>query len=251
MNAFADWLFGIILGWTRGLANAAWNLVTNHAGGISRWFAAMWLPLLIALLAGGTVIDYIVWLVRWRPQERWRARRAQRLQRQADARYAQDLARADMPEDYRNMMSGWVQEDEATMPLPENLYARPAQPQPVMEAAPHMPQPGAAAAAPELNIAWRPAAGAPAPRDAAPVWTHPTAQHPGYPEEPASAPVRRRRSERRRGVMGALSGVRDALRRGEEDEAPAADSAFREPVYPPAYRYDQPAPREGEERRDG
>ncbi len=252
MNAFADWLFGIILGWTRGLANAGWNLVANHAGGMSDFFSRIWLPLLIVLVVVGSVLDYIIWLVRWKPQRSWRAQRAQRLRDRADRRDAQALEHADMPEDYLTVMSGWVQEDEENMPLPEDFHAAPVadafvpvldEPQPEYVE----PQPVyAPPAEPEIQIAWRPAAGTAPRQDAVPGQTWPpSGQHPGYPEDmQTTRGERRRRSDRRRGVAGMVNTVRDVLRRNDDDEDDNTppNSAFREPVYPPAHRPEQQSP---------
>ena len=262
MNAFADWLFNIILGWTRGLANAGWNLVANHSSGLSELFGRIWLPLLLILLVAGTLFDYIVWFIRWRPQRTWRTWRTHRARRR-DTRVhqqydAQVLEHADMPEDYLNMMSGWVQEDQDNMPLPEDFHAAPlpeayapvpvdAEPQLFYETPP---------AEPEINIAWRPATGVTPKSDAVPgqTWPPQSMQHPGYPEETADLGAgRRRRSERRRGVAGALNALRGAIRRkddDQEDDVPR-DSAFRAPVYPKNYQYDQSTPRGDAAHRDG
>ncbi len=249
MNAFADWLFSIFLGWTKGLVNAGWNMVANHAGGLSDFLGRIWLPLLIALLVGGTAIDYIVWFVRWRPHHTWRKHRVQQQHAQRNWQAAQALEQTDMPEDYLNMMSGWVQENEESMPLPEDLYADPvpqyeARPEPVYPAQP-LPE----ASVPDINIAWRPASGAAPQPQPAPMqeWPADVPEHPGYPEDMPVPAVRRRRADRKRGILHKLSDLRETLRPQEEDDGDEAlpeTTAFREPVYPPNYYYEEPAPRD-------
>lgn len=78
MNAFADWLFSALLGWTGRAANSAWNAVTNGSGGFGRFFAHAWFPLLLILLAAGTLFDFGIWFFRWRPDRLWRSRKARR-----------------------------------------------------------------------------------------------------------------------------------------------------------------------------
>lgn len=258
MNAFADWLFGIILGWTRGLANAGWNLVANHSGGVSGLLGRIWLPLLIALVVIGSLLDYIVWFIRWRPLRGQRTLPAARRRMRSVQQEARALEYTDMPEDYLSMMSGWVQEEEDSMPLPEDFHAAPL-PEEYAQASiapdPYPAYENPRLAEPEISIAWRPATGIAPGSDALPGQTgpQPSMQHPGYPDE-AADPIsgRRRRSGRKRGVAGAFNALRDVLHRSNDaaEDANARDSAFREPVFPPEYRYDHPKPRENSEQRD-
>ena len=73
MNAFAEMLFSSLLGWLRGLTQGLWKLFSNgSAGGFLTWLGSHWLILIVILCAVGTLIDFLVWLRRWRPDIRWK-----------------------------------------------------------------------------------------------------------------------------------------------------------------------------------
>ena len=71
MNIIADRLFALLLGWTGSLFNGLWNLITNEGGAFSGFLRSFWLPLIVILLLFGTVVDYAIWLIRWRPYYVW------------------------------------------------------------------------------------------------------------------------------------------------------------------------------------
>lgn len=73
MNLIADNLFSVLLGWTRSLFNSLWNMLTNNSAGFTGFLQRFWLPLIIVLLVFGTLTDYIIWLIRWRPYYVWSA----------------------------------------------------------------------------------------------------------------------------------------------------------------------------------
>lgn len=103
MNAFADWLFALLMGWTRTLFNGVWNLITDQGGGFSSFLRNFWLPLIVILLIFGTLMDYVVWLIRWRPYFVWRSwflRKARKRRMDRTNRYMNDLDQAplDLPE---------------------------------------------------------------------------------------------------------------------------------------------------------
>lgn len=103
MNFIADSLFSVLLGWTRSLFNNLWNMLTNDSAGFTGFLQRFWLPIIIILLLGGTLIDYIIWLVRWRPYYIWSARIRERLQRKQlnrTSHYMEDLDHSplDLPE---------------------------------------------------------------------------------------------------------------------------------------------------------
>ena len=68
MNAFAKYLFQALFSWIR---EAIRQLSDPQL--IDSWLAKNWLSALIPLLLIGTVIDFIVWLIRWRPDLVWRS----------------------------------------------------------------------------------------------------------------------------------------------------------------------------------
>ena len=63
-----------LLGWLKALA--VWILGLFDLAGTSgfsplKWLSDHWLVLLIVLLTAGVVLDFLVWLVRWRPYWAW------------------------------------------------------------------------------------------------------------------------------------------------------------------------------------
>ena len=68
MNAFAKYLFQAMFSWIR---EAIRQLSDPKL--IDSWLAKNWLSALILLLLIGTAIDFIVWLIRWRPDLVWRS----------------------------------------------------------------------------------------------------------------------------------------------------------------------------------
>lgn len=117
MNAFANWLFTLLLGWTGGLANRAWNAVVNSAGGISDFFSRYWLLPVLVLIIGGTVLDYGVWFVRWRPYLVWRSwitrRRRDRSLRKAE----RDLNGDYSDQHTRETLADWASTPEESYPV--------------------------------------------------------------------------------------------------------------------------------------
>ncbi|NLW21392.1 MAG: hypothetical protein GXY84_08510 [Clostridiales bacterium] len=73
MNYIADRLFALLLGWTRALFNGLWNLLTNSSAGAASFLQRFWLPIIVILLAFGTLADYLIWFIRWRPHYVWSA----------------------------------------------------------------------------------------------------------------------------------------------------------------------------------
>ena len=68
MNAFAKYLFQGLFSWVQ---EAVRQL--SDPSLIDGWLARNWLTALIPILLLGTLTDYIVWLLRWRPDLSWRA----------------------------------------------------------------------------------------------------------------------------------------------------------------------------------
>lgn len=130
MNAFADWLFSLLFGWMGGAANRAWNAIVNSSGGISSFFSRYWLIFLLIALIAGTVLDYAVWLVRWRPYLVWRSWLTRTLRRRRVQRSAQALERADMDENARGALAEWVAASDDSSPISYDpaLYQQPYDP---------------------------------------------------------------------------------------------------------------------------
>lgn len=277
MNAFADWLFGLILGWTRTLANSVMNLFAKSGDGISGVFPRIWLPVLLVLLAAGTAADIAVWFFRWRPDRAWRSRMlGRRLDRQNEAD-SWALETLDMPQEDLAVVGSWASEREGPVPgwnavlppvpgQPRDDAAFPffaAQPDGMSETSPrpvggdggdfYLPWDDAASPAdvpPPRHLLLDAAAyeidGGEAPvQNALPGDGQALAQPAGN----AALPVRRRRSDMRKrdgsGLKRAVVMLKEGFARDEDEEAmldglppPVPQSdAFLEPIYPHQYKY--------------
>lgn len=76
---YADTLITIMLGWIRAFTDWIWNLISLGDGSAGRsflnWFSESWVMLVVVLVAAGVVIDWLVWMVRWRPYWLWFGRK--------------------------------------------------------------------------------------------------------------------------------------------------------------------------------
>lgn len=81
-NEYADTLMKSIMGGFRWFSDWVSSLFTSggtaYIGGLFGWFAQNWLKLLVVLIVTGVVIDWIVWMVRWRPYWLWGGGRKRR-----------------------------------------------------------------------------------------------------------------------------------------------------------------------------
>lgn len=275
MNAVADWLFTFLLGWTGNLFNGALRSISSNSAGLNSFFSVIWLPLLLILLLAGTVIDFIVWFIRWRPHYLWRSRALRRLDQKLQNVVPPAPEQTDMPEEYRGQIAQWVAEEEP--PLPELWENAPMQ----------EPEPAYAESQPYSQASYDPAAYMPQqeqalesfgvpyqepipPEDAPPlpypmedimdVQEEVTEQPLFTPEmqqfynnyaEPVaddmpSQPVRRRRSNRhqpaeekpRFASLGGLLGKLAPDDEGVLEGLPppvSQEKAFNDPVYPDSY----------------
>ena len=83
MGTLADSLFTVLMSWVRGLVNGLWALFTSDHTTMLEFFGKNWLVIALVIVAGGLVIDWIIWLLRWQPYHLW-AQRARRLLRMED-----------------------------------------------------------------------------------------------------------------------------------------------------------------------
>lgn len=70
---FADSFIKGMLGWIRWIANSIANLFQGGSGSMSTiaWFADNWIKILIGLIVVGVLVDWLVWMARWRPYWVW------------------------------------------------------------------------------------------------------------------------------------------------------------------------------------
>ena len=73
-SAYANSIVNIMLGWLKGFAGWVLKLFDlAGSGGVSplAWLSDNWLKLLIVLIVLGVIIDWLVWMMRWRPYWVW------------------------------------------------------------------------------------------------------------------------------------------------------------------------------------
>lgn len=74
---FSDSFIKGMLGWIRWIASSIANMFQtgtgNSTGSMSSiaWFADNWIKILIGLIIVGVVVDWVVWMARWRPYWVW------------------------------------------------------------------------------------------------------------------------------------------------------------------------------------
>lgn len=74
MNTFSNSLFTFFFGWARRLIESVWNAAAEgRLGGFFTWLGDHWLILALILVLGGTALDFLIWLIRWRPYLVWRS----------------------------------------------------------------------------------------------------------------------------------------------------------------------------------
>lgn len=73
MNSFANSLFSLLFGWARTLIRQVWaSASSGQYNGFFVWLGDHWIWLVLILCLGCTVLDFVIWLVRWRPYLVWR-----------------------------------------------------------------------------------------------------------------------------------------------------------------------------------
>ena len=77
MGTLADSLFNVLMGWVRALVNGIWALFTTDHTTLLEFLGKNWIMIVVVILTAGLAIDWLVWLIRWRPYHLW-AKRARR-----------------------------------------------------------------------------------------------------------------------------------------------------------------------------
>lgn len=67
MGTLADSLFNVLMSWVRALVNSIWALFTTDHMTLLEFLGKNWVMLVVIMLAAGLVMDWLVWLVRWKP----------------------------------------------------------------------------------------------------------------------------------------------------------------------------------------
>ena len=136
MNTFANSLFSVLFGWARGLIQQLWNAaVSSQFSGFLTWLGDHWLVVVFGLIVGCTVMDYLIWLIRWRPYLLWRSffRRVSRFFRRENKQFEQG---------YQSSVGIQLPPDQEAAPQAEDAWSEEAWSQPPeQEASAPEPQP--------------------------------------------------------------------------------------------------------------
>ena len=236
MNTFANSLFAMLFGWARGLIRQLWSdAVSGQFSVFFIWLGDHWIWVALGLILGCTVVDYLIWIIRWRPYLLWRAffRRASRFFRGHSRQFEQG---------YQSSVDIHLTPEQETAPPeepempPEETWAPEVweQPQPPVE---EQPRPEPVFSARESGEPRARQFTPPQAYEAPPLYAAPRPVAGSFTVEMPALRRRRRseRYERRRQEW------RDRLINGSAEDyemldglPPAVDrqQAFHEPVYP-------------------
>lgn len=68
MSGIGELAYTLLLGWMRSLFDWLWSIFSGTgSSGVWQWFLNNWKVWLVILVVGGLVVDWLMWLVRWRP----------------------------------------------------------------------------------------------------------------------------------------------------------------------------------------
>jgi hypothetical protein len=68
VSGIGEMAYTVLLGWMRAVVDWVWAMVSGTgASGIWQWFLSQWRIWLVILIIGGLVMDWLMWVVRWRP----------------------------------------------------------------------------------------------------------------------------------------------------------------------------------------
>ena len=73
MGGFASNTLTVLLSWVQSVASLLWNLFAGGDTGGMTWFAAHWRGIAFGLCIAGALVDFAVYLLRWRPDKVWRS----------------------------------------------------------------------------------------------------------------------------------------------------------------------------------
>jgi len=142
MNSFANSLFSLLFGWARALIQQVWNsAVSGQYNGFFVWLGNHWVWLVLIICLACTAMDFLIWLVRWRPYLVWRSalrrlgRRIQGKRTDSARRFAKgyqggvelDISPAEEPKPQQQSWEEMEWQEEAAFPqeqeaLPETLH---------------------------------------------------------------------------------------------------------------------------------
>lgn len=71
MEEISGLFFAMLMNWVRAISNRVWEMIRGGGGSGASWFAAHWIELIVVILVAGLVIDWFMWMMRWRPYRLW------------------------------------------------------------------------------------------------------------------------------------------------------------------------------------
>ncbi len=130
-TGYANAVVNIMLGWLKGLANWVLKLfnLAGSGGNPLLWLSENWLKLLIVLLVAGVVLDWLVWMIRWRPYWVWFKRKRIIVNDESFLKgeeYDPDAAEMLMEQEY--VVPSAVVKRKKGAPVPERTQPRRPQP---------------------------------------------------------------------------------------------------------------------------
>ena len=67
MNSAADLFFAALRSWFRTVTDGVWAMIRKGGGGGASWMASHWLSLIISIIIISVLVDWTLYLIRWRP----------------------------------------------------------------------------------------------------------------------------------------------------------------------------------------
>jgi len=74
LDSLMQRVLAALFSWLRSLASIVWSMINSEQTGSGvTWLSENWWILIACIAAAGIIIDYLVWLIRWRPYYVWRS----------------------------------------------------------------------------------------------------------------------------------------------------------------------------------
>lgn len=68
MSGIGEFAYTLLLGWMRALVDWFWSMFSGTGNtDIWKWFLSNWKIWIVVLVIGGLVVDWLMWVMRWRP----------------------------------------------------------------------------------------------------------------------------------------------------------------------------------------
>lgn len=76
-NHFIETLVEVMLSWMRWVTGWFWSILNSEGtgSGFLGWFTNHWVGVAVFLIIVGVVVDWLIWMIRWRPYWLWLRKR--------------------------------------------------------------------------------------------------------------------------------------------------------------------------------